>query len=72
MHRRRGVIALSPVPLIGLIFCAGIVSAFGQVSNDPPFYGPYNAVFLPDGAGLSNSLNEHDTVLHVDRPQLPE
>ena len=22
------------------------------VTNDPPFYGPYNGVFLPDGEGL--------------------
>jgi hypothetical protein len=36
------------------------------VSNDPPVYGPYNAVFLPDGEGLEKPLVAHDSVLRGD------
>ena len=37
-------------------------------SNDPPVYGPYNAVFLPDGEGLNKKLTENDTVTLADSP----
>jgi hypothetical protein len=36
------------------------------ITNDPPFYGPYDAVVLPGGAGLKKALEEHDTVLRGD------
>ncbi len=36
------------------------------VTNDPPVYGPYNGVFLPDGDGLKKEIGEHDTVLRAD------
>src|ERR1039458_8246231 len=39
-----------------------------QVTNDPPFYGPFNAVFLPDGDGLKKPLVKNDTVLRADSP----
>jgi hypothetical protein len=38
------------------------------VSNDPPVYGPYNGVFLPDGEGLEKPLGPHDSVLRADLP----
>jgi Exo-beta-D-glucosaminidase Ig-fold domain/Glycosyl hydrolases family 2/Concanavalin A-like lectin/glucanases superfamily/Glycosyl hydrolases family 2, sugar binding domain/Glycosyl hydrolases family 2, TIM barrel domain len=38
------------------------------VTNDPPFYGPFNGVFLPDGEGLKKPLLEHDSVLQADSP----
>jgi glycosyl hydrolase family 2/Ig-like domain-containing protein/concanavalin A-like lectin/glucanase superfamily protein len=38
------------------------------VTNDPPFYGPFNAVFLPDGEGLKKPLVAHDSVLQADSP----
>jgi hypothetical protein len=38
------------------------------VTNDPPTYGPYNAVFLPDGEGLEKPLVPHDSVLRADSP----
>ena len=37
-------------------------------SNDPPFYGPYNAVFLPSGEGLKKALAKNDTVTRADSP----
>jgi hypothetical protein len=37
-------------------------------TNDPPFYGPYNATFLADGEGLHKPLLEHDSVLRADSP----
>ena len=38
------------------------------VTNDPPFYGPFNAVFLPDGDGLKKPLGKNDSVLRADSP----
>jgi len=38
------------------------------VTNDPPYYGPFSAVFLPDGEGLKKPLLEHDSVLQADSP----
>jgi glycosyl hydrolase family 2/Ig-like domain-containing protein/concanavalin A-like lectin/glucanase superfamily protein len=62
-----------------LLIPAGIVSIFliataaggnaqAQVRNDPPFYGPFNAVFLPDGDGLKKPLAKTDSVLLADSP----
>ena len=44
--------------------------AFSQapVTNDPPFYGPFNAVFLPDGDGLKKPLVKNDSLLRADSP----
>ncbi len=44
------------------------VSSQTPVTNDPPFYGPFNAVFLPDGEGLSKALLKDDSVLRADSP----
>ena len=38
------------------------------VTNDPPVYGPYNAVILQGGAGLRKKMVEQDTVLRADSP----
>jgi hypothetical protein len=66
---------LGPLAFVGLLACtlAGAPAARGQaqsqvVTNDPPFYGPYNAAFLPDGEGLKKPLAEHDSVLRADSP----
>jgi hypothetical protein len=37
-------------------------------TNDPPQYGPYNAVFLADGEGLKKILVKDDTVTRADSP----
>lgn len=37
-------------------------------TNDPPQYGPYNGVILPDGDGLKKPLGEHDSVLLASSP----
>jgi len=38
------------------------------VTNDPPVYGPFNAVFLADGDGLRKPLVKDDPVLRPDSP----
>jgi hypothetical protein len=52
--------------VLALFLLAGRLAAQGPVSNDPPQYGPYNAVFLAGGDGLKVPLGEHDTVLRAD------
>ncbi len=54
--------------LLAFFLFVGLSSANAQTSSDPPFYGPFNAVFLPDGEGLKKSLLEHDSVLQADSP----
>jgi Exo-beta-D-glucosaminidase Ig-fold domain/Glycosyl hydrolases family 2/Concanavalin A-like lectin/glucanases superfamily/Glycosyl hydrolases family 2, TIM barrel domain/Glycosyl hydrolases family 2, sugar binding domain len=46
------------------------IPGFSQapVTDDPPYYGPYNAVFLPDGDGLQKPLEKTDSVLRADSP----
>ena len=60
------------VVLAAISACALFIAspAYGQtpVTNDPPVYGPYNAVFLPDGEGLKKTLVKDDTVLLADSP----
>ena len=58
---------------IGLISICVIATAVraqsqAQVTNDPPYYGPYNAVFLSDGDGLHKPLEKSDSVLRADSP----
>jgi hypothetical protein len=36
------------------------------VTNDPPFYGPFNASILSGGEGLTKPLGENDSVLRAD------
>ena len=38
------------------------------VTNDPPSYGPFNAVLLADGDGLRKSMIKDDSVLRPDSP----
>jgi len=59
---------------VAMLFVAGIFwsgRARGQVyipTNDPPFYGPYNGVFLAGGDELKKHLAKSDTVLRADSP----
>jgi hypothetical protein len=57
----------------GLLLVCLIAAAIGgfaqaQVTNDPSFYGPFSAVFLPDGDGLKRPLVKNDSVLRADSP----
>src|SRR5271155_2566799 len=66
-------ITLAFAALVSSYFCALAPAAHAQTTtqittNDPPQYGPYNAVFLPDGEGLKKPLNEHDSVLLASSP----
>ena len=46
------------------------VSLSAQIvpTNDPPVYGPYNAVILQGGDGLRKNMVAKDTVLRADSP----
>jgi len=66
MDRLRLVILGSFVLLF--LLSSGAVSAQVVVTNDPPIYGPFNASFYVDGAGLKKPLVEHDTVVRPDQP----
>ena len=56
--------------LVSLCLIAATVAGYAQtpVSNDPPFYGPFNAVFLSGGDGLEKPLEKNDSVLRADSP----
>jgi hypothetical protein len=61
----------SAVPLLVLLCVLAVASlarAQAPPTNDPPQYGPYNAVFLYGGDGLRKDLLESDTVLLADSP----
>jgi hypothetical protein len=65
--------ALRAVILAGLIplfFVATGVPAYSQsqVTHDPPYYGPFNAVFLSGGDGLRKPLVKDDSLLRADSP----
>ena len=62
---RRALLYLS---FISIFMLGLMVQAQTPVTNNPPYYGPYNAVFLPDGDGLTKSLVKEDTVLQADAP----
>ena len=64
---RRGTLVL----LAFLLACAAQSTIHAQppATNDPPQYGPYNGVFLPDGMGLRIPIaNPRDSVLLADSP----
>ena len=60
-------------PLCRLLFLCLMFSAVRShaqraVTNDPPFYGPFNAVLLSGGGGLRKPLLADDSVLGADSP----
>ena len=55
---------------IALLGCAA-ASRFAtaqEVTTDPPFYGPFNGVFLAGGNGLRKPTLRNDSVLRADSP----
>jgi hypothetical protein len=56
--------------MILLCLLVTAVSGYSQtpVTNDPPFYGPFNAEFLSGGDGLKKPLVKDDSVLRADLP----
>ena len=56
--------------MISISLIAMVVRGFAQeqVTIDPPLYGPFNGVFLPDGDGLKKPLLTGDSVLRADSP----
>jgi hypothetical protein len=55
---------------VAIFLFAAVVSSSAQtaITSDPPFYGPFNGVFLPDGDGLEKKLVEHDSLLRAESP----
>jgi hypothetical protein len=47
---------------------AQVAIPYEATTNDPPVYGPYNAVSMAGGEGLTKKLVENDTVLLADSP----
>jgi hypothetical protein len=56
--------------MICFFLLASLVGSFSQtpVTNDPPFYGPFNATLLSGGDGLKKPLEKDDSVLRADSP----
>lgn len=61
---RNSIFLITLISLIAFSF----VNAQVVVTNDPPQYGPYNATFLLDGAGLQKTIAPNDTLLRADFP----
>ncbi len=61
--------SLIPLCIVSL-FLLSAVSGHAQtiITNDPPFYGPFNARFLDGGDGLEKPLAKDDSVLRADLP----
>jgi hypothetical protein len=55
---------------VAIFVCASQASLHAQipVTDDPPFYGPYNGIFLPDGDGLEKKIAERDSVVRAESP----
>ena len=56
--------------IVAVCLIAGASAVHAQIvpTNDPPVYGPYNAVILQGGDGLRKNMVAHDTVLRADSP----
>ncbi len=61
--------AVTRFALTSLLLLLSMSATRAQITtNDPAFYGPFNAIFLADGEGLRKPLLEHDSVLRADSP----
>ncbi len=58
------------IAIIATVATVSVETANAQIvpTNDPPVYGPYNAVILQGGDGLRKPMVAHDTVLRADSP----
>ena len=66
-HRFRRLLRVGAISLCLLTSAVGSYSQT-MVTNDLPLYGPFNAVFFPDGDGLKKPLRKDDSVLRADSP----
>ncbi|HEY8671646.1 MAG TPA: LamG-like jellyroll fold domain-containing protein, partial [Terriglobales bacterium] len=55
---------------VAIFVCASSASLHAQiaVTDDLPFYGPFNGIFLPDGDGLEKKIAARDSVLRAESP----
>src|SRR5271169_5357570 len=58
------------IGIVALLLTACVSAAYSQIvpTNNPPVYGPYNAVILQGGDGLRKNMVARDTVLRPDSP----
>lgn len=54
--------------LLSIPFCALAQTYVTPTTNNPPHYGPYNAIVLAGGLGVQAELDAHDTVQMADAP----
>src|SRR3984885_5443379 len=66
-HRFRRLLRVGAISLCLLTSAVGSYSQT-MVTNDLPLYGPFNAVFFPDGDGLKKPLRKDDSVLRAASP----
>ena len=52
--------------LASSLFAQTVFTAQTAVTNDPPFYGPFNGLFLTGGNGLKKAMVKSDSVLRAD------
>ncbi len=68
-RKRSLVLSLVLTMTTGLATCSSFAAAQLSPTSEPPQYGPYSGVFLPDGIGLRMPLpNVHAPVLLADSP----
>ena len=51
-----------------LVATASVLHAQTGATADPPFYGPFNGLFIADGDGLEKRVADHDSVLRAESP----
>jgi len=58
------------VAIISIALMTAVLSGYSQspATNDPSSYGPFHAIFLPDGSGLSKPLLKNDSLVLADSP----
>ena len=73
MHRKSSVSPQFPALfrcVVLLLVCdvAKMNAVAQEITTDPPFYGPFNGVFLAGGNGLRKLTVKEDSVLRADSP----
>jgi hypothetical protein len=63
-----GLVSKLGIAFIFLFSVAATSFSQNAAATEPAYYGPYNAIFLPDGDGLRKPLAKDDPVLRADSP----
>jgi hypothetical protein len=68
MQRLPRLLSLCNILIVISLLSPALIFAQAIVTNDPPAYGPFNGITLPDGDGIAKPMAEHDSVLRADLP----